>query len=104
VLFERLTAVQFKYHGNAQANATEDDLVAQAVPALPAVYNLTVASLYKTECQLGNGIPLNALKRAVGNHYVIAMRGKMGPIVNDIAGLQLWKNRWSQMKRITSKE
>jgi hypothetical protein len=43
VLFERLTAVQFKYQGNAQANVTKDDLVAQAVQALPAVYNSTVA-------------------------------------------------------------
>jgi hypothetical protein len=41
VLFERLASVQFKYHGNAQANITEDDLVAQAVQPLPVVYNLT---------------------------------------------------------------
>jgi hypothetical protein len=49
VLFERLTVVQFKYHGNAQANITKDDLVAQAVQALLAVYNSTVSGLYMTE-------------------------------------------------------
>jgi hypothetical protein len=86
VLFERLTVVQFKYHGNAQANITKDDLVAQAVHPLPAVYNSTVAGLYKTERQLGNAVTLNVLKRAVGNHYAIAMRGKTGPKVKDIEG------------------
>jgi hypothetical protein len=34
VLLEKMTAVLFKYQGNAQANITEDDLVAQAVQAL----------------------------------------------------------------------
>jgi hypothetical protein len=31
VLFERLTLTQFNYHGNTQANITDDDLVTQAV-------------------------------------------------------------------------
>jgi hypothetical protein len=62
VLFERLTTVQSKYHGNAQANVTEDDLVAQTVQALPAVYNSTVAGLYKAERQEGNAVTLNVLK------------------------------------------
>jgi hypothetical protein len=52
VLFEKLTAVLFKYQGNAQANITEDDLYAQAVQALPGIYNSTVAGLYNTEWQL----------------------------------------------------
>jgi hypothetical protein len=95
VLFERLTAVQFKYHGNAQANVTEDDLVAQAVQALPTVYNLTVAGLYETERKLGNAVTLNVVKQAVSNHYAIAMRGKTGPRVKDIEG---WKNMQEQMK------
>jgi hypothetical protein len=43
VLFEILMAVQFKHHGNTQASVTKDDLVAQAVQALLAVYNSTVA-------------------------------------------------------------
>jgi hypothetical protein len=54
--------VQFKYHGNAQANATKDD-VAQAVQALLAVYNSTVAGLYETERQLGQAVTINALKQ-----------------------------------------
>jgi hypothetical protein len=45
ILFEKLVAVQFKYAGNRQANILEDDLVTQAIQALPAVYNSTVASL-----------------------------------------------------------
>jgi Zinc knuckle len=81
VLFERLAAVQFKCHGNAQANITNDDLVPQA-----AVYNSTVTGLYKTEHQLGNAVTLNVLKREVGNHYAIAMRGNTGPRVKDIEG------------------
>jgi hypothetical protein len=44
-----MTAVLFKYQGNAQATITEDDLVAQAVQALPAIYNSTVVGLYKAE-------------------------------------------------------
>jgi hypothetical protein len=47
LLFEPLMAVQFKYQGDVQANVTEDDLVSQAVQALPTVYNSTVA--YETE-------------------------------------------------------
>jgi hypothetical protein len=78
-LFEKLTAVQSKYHGNAQANVTEDDLVAQAVQAVPAVYNSTVAGLYETECQEGNAVTLNVLNRAVSNHYAIAIEEKWDP-------------------------
>jgi hypothetical protein len=85
-LFEKLTAVQFKYHGNAQANVTDDDLVAQAVQALPAVYNSTVAGSYKTERRAGNAVTLNGLKRAVCNHYAIVLRGKTGAKVKDIEG------------------
>jgi hypothetical protein len=53
VLFEQLMAINFKYHGYAQVNIIEDDLVVQAVQALPAIYNSTVAGLYKTEQKLG---------------------------------------------------
>jgi hypothetical protein len=81
-----MTAVLFKYQGNAQATITEDDLVAQAVQALPAIYNSTVAGLYKTEQQLAQAVTLNALKWAVGNHYSIAMKGKQGHKTKDIKG------------------
>jgi hypothetical protein len=64
-LFEKLIAGQFKYHGNTQANVTDDDLVAQAVQALLAVYNSTVAGLYETERRAGNAVTLNGLKQAV---------------------------------------
>jgi hypothetical protein len=47
-LLERFTAVQFKYQGNAQVNITEDDMVAQVVQALPAIYNSTLVGLYET--------------------------------------------------------
>jgi hypothetical protein len=39
VLFEKLVAVKFKYAGNRQANITESDIVAQAIQALPSLYN-----------------------------------------------------------------
>jgi hypothetical protein len=85
-LFEKLTAVQFKYQWNAQANITDDDLVAQAVQAIPAIYNSTVAGLYKTEQQLGQAVTINALKHTVGNHYLIVMKGKQGTKTKDIEG------------------
>jgi hypothetical protein len=106
VLFERLTAVQFKYHNNAQANVTEDDLVAQEVQALPVVFNSRVAGLYETESQLGQAVTTNVLKRAVGYHDVIAMRGKVGPRVIDIedrfatVGKQVAMNKKDNLKRM----
>jgi gag-polypeptide of LTR copia-type len=83
VLFDRLTAVQFKYQGNVRANITEDDLVTQAVQALPAIYNSTVAGLFE---RLPNAVTFAVLRRAVGNHYSIAMKGKSGNKTKDIEG------------------
>jgi gag-polypeptide of LTR copia-type len=79
VLFEKLTAVQF----NVRANITEDDLVTQAVQALPAIYNSMVAGLYK---RLPNAVTFAALRHVVGNHYSIAMKGKSGNKTKDIKG------------------
>jgi hypothetical protein len=44
-LFEQLIAVQYKYAGNAQARISEDELVTQAVQALPTIYNLTAVGV-----------------------------------------------------------
>jgi hypothetical protein len=43
-LFEQLIAVQYKYAGNAQAQISKDELVTQAVQALPTIYNSTVVN------------------------------------------------------------
>jgi gag-polypeptide of LTR copia-type len=86
ILFEKLVAVQFKYAGNLQANITEDDLVTQAIQALPAVYNSTVASLIKAEQQEGNDVIIAALKKAVSNFFAIATKGKAGLKAKDIEG------------------
>jgi gag-polypeptide of LTR copia-type len=83
VLFKKLTAVQFKYQGNVRANITKDDLVTQAVQALPAIYNSTVAGLYE---RLPNAVTFAALRRAVGNHYSITMKGKSGNKTKYIKG------------------
>jgi hypothetical protein len=45
-LFEQLIAVQYKYAGNAQARISEDELVTQAVQALPTIYNLTAVGVW----------------------------------------------------------
>jgi malonyl CoA-acyl carrier protein transacylase len=49
MLFDQLIAVQFKYAGNHRAEISDDDVVTQAIQALPAMYNLTVANLMETE-------------------------------------------------------
>jgi Zinc knuckle len=66
-----------------RANITEDDLVTQGVQALPAIYNSTVAGLYE---RLPNAVTFAVLRRAVGNHYSIAMKGKSGNKTKDIEG------------------
>jgi hypothetical protein len=85
-LFERLTAVQFKYAGNPQTQISEDELVAQAVQALPTLYNSMVVVVYEAEQHGGWVVTMNALRIAVCNHYAIAMRGKTGTKAKDIKG------------------
>jgi LmbE family N-acetylglucosaminyl deacetylase len=79
VLFERLIAVQYKYAGNAQAQISDDEMVTQAVQALPTMYNSTVVGVYETEQHTNHVVTLNVLQVAVFNHYAIAMKGKPGP-------------------------
>jgi hypothetical protein len=85
-LFEQLIAIQYKYAGNAQAQISEDELVTQAVQALPTIYNSTVVGVYEAEQHGGRVVTLNVLRIAVSNHYAIAMRGKQGPRAKDING------------------
>jgi hypothetical protein len=95
VLFERLIAVQYKYAGNAQACISEDEMVTQAVQALPTMYNSTVVGVYETELCANHVVTLNALQVAVFNHYATAMKGKPGPKIKYINGdLQLLKHKW----------
>jgi hypothetical protein len=88
VLFERLIAVQYKYAGNAQAQISDDEMVTQAVQALPTMYNSTVVGVYEIEQHANDVVTLNVLRVAVFNHYVIAMKGKgkPGPKAEDING------------------
>jgi hypothetical protein len=76
VLFDKLVAVKFKHVGNRQANITEDDLFAQAIQALPSMYNSTVAGLIDAEHRAGRDVTIAALKQAVADFYSIAMKGK----------------------------
>jgi predicted SnoaL-like aldol condensation-catalyzing enzyme len=86
VLFDRLIAVQFKYAGNRHAEISNDDVVTQAIQALPAMNNLTVADLMETERRANHNVTVAALKQAVTSYYVIAMKGKPGMKVKDIEG------------------
>jgi hypothetical protein len=79
-------AVQYKYSGLKQAKVSEDDLVAQAIQALPTMYNSTVAGLIETKQHTGKIVTLAALRRAVNNYYGVAMKGKSGNRTQDIEG------------------
>lgn len=85
-LFQKLVTVQFKYQGNAQVRISNDELVTQAVQALPSMYNLAVASLFKTEWCAGVAVTLAVLKKVVSDYYSIAMKGKTGTKAKDIEG------------------
>jgi hypothetical protein len=85
-LFERLTAIQFKYAGNPQTRISEDELVAQAVQALLTLYSSTVVGVYEAERRRGRVVTMSALQIAVCNHYAIAMRAKTGTRAKDIDG------------------
>jgi hypothetical protein len=86
ILSDKLVAVQYKYSGLQQAKVSEDDQVAQAIQALPTMYNSTVAGLIKTEQRAGKIVTLAALKKAVNNYYGVAMKGKSGNRTQDIEG------------------
>jgi Zinc knuckle len=60
--------------------------VTQAIQALLAVYNSTVANLIETEQQAGNDVTIAALKEAVSNYFAIATKGKAGLKTKDIEG------------------
>jgi hypothetical protein len=53
--------MQFKYYGNALARISEDELVMQAVQALPTMYHSTVVGVYETERCGQQVVTLNAL-------------------------------------------
>jgi hypothetical protein len=84
VLFDRLIAVQFKYAGNRRSEISDDDVVTQAIQALPAMYNLTVANLMETERRANCNVTVAVLKQAVASYYAIAMKGKPGMKAKDI--------------------
>jgi hypothetical protein len=86
VLFDKLVAVKFKHVGNWQANITEDDLFAQAIQALPSIYNSTVAGLIDAERRAGRDVTIAALKQSVADYYSIAMKGKNPSKTKDIEG------------------
>jgi hypothetical protein len=86
ILFEQLMGVQLKYAGNVQAQVVEGDLVTQAIQALPAMYNSTIANFLETEQQAGRVVTLLALQKVVSNYYAIATKGKQGPKYKDIKG------------------
>ena len=85
-LFEKLVAVQFKYAGNKQARISEEDIVTQAIQALPAMYNSTVVGLMDAEARANRDVTLVALKKAVGNFYAVAMKGRSGVKPKEIEG------------------
>jgi hypothetical protein len=58
LLFEKLVVVQFKHEDNQQANITENDLITQAIQALPSGYTLTVAALIDAERRAGRAVML----------------------------------------------
>jgi Zinc knuckle len=86
VLFDQLIAAQFKYAGNRRAEISDDDVVTQAIQALPAMYNSTVANLMETERIANRNVTVAALKQAVMSYYVVAMKGKSGMKAKDIEG------------------
>lgn len=78
VLLEKLIKVQFKYAGVKQASISDDELVIQAIQALPASYTPTVANAMEKAQEKDKDalISLKALVSAVTNHYGIAMKGR----------------------------
>jgi hypothetical protein len=80
--FNLLIAVQFKYAGNCRAEISDDDMVTQAIQALPAMYNLMVANLMETEQRANCDVTVSVLKQAVASCYGIVMNGKLGTKVN----------------------
>jgi hypothetical protein len=76
ILFDKLVAVQYNYSGLQQAKVSEDNLVAQAIQALPTMYNSMVAGLIETEQRAGKIVTLAGLKKAVNNYYGVTMKGK----------------------------
>jgi flagellar motor switch protein FliG len=62
-----------------QAQIVEGDLVTQAIQALPAMYNSTVANFIKAEQHTARAVTLSALQKVVSNYYAIATKGKQGP-------------------------
>jgi hypothetical protein len=86
LLFEQLMGVQLKYAGNVQAQVVEGDLVTQAIQALPAMYNSTVAIFIEMEQHAARVVTLLALQKVVSNYYAIAMKGKQGLKHKDIKG------------------
>jgi hypothetical protein len=78
--------MQLKHAGNAQAQVGEDDLVTQAIQALPAMYNSMVANFFESEQRAKRVVTLSALKKVVINYYAVATKGKQGPKHKDIEG------------------
>jgi hypothetical protein len=73
-LFEKLVEVQFKYAGVKQARITEADLVIQAIQALPAEYNPTVAVAMEKAREQDPKALISVI-----NHFEVAMKGR--PVV-----------------------
>ena len=86
LLFEKLVGVQFKYQGNAQAVISENDLITQAIQALPTEYTSTVAALIDAERRAGRAVTLEALRQAASDYFSVAMKGKEKIKVKEIEG------------------
>ena len=55
---------------------TENDLITQAIQALPTEYTSTVAALIDAERRAGRAVTLEALRQAASNYFSVAMKGK----------------------------
>jgi hypothetical protein len=75
-LFEKLVSVKFKHQNNPQATVTDNDLITQAIQALPPGYTSTVAALIQAERNAGRAVTLDALKQAANDYFIVLKKGK----------------------------